>query len=111
MGLVVVTGAMCLCSNGVAPSILTAISNILVSNRPVLTILDNIPLLNVMTFGVCRMGTIPLPCIPTAVAPWIPCKPTVIAGRGPILVMESKLICARGGIISILSPGQFNVMA
>lgn len=111
MGLVVVTGALCMCTNGIAPSTLVAISNILVSCRPVMTILDYVPMLNVMTFGVCRMGMVPLPCVPTAPAPWIPFKPNVIAGKGPILTMESKLICARGAVISIIIPGQFNVMA
>lgn len=110
MDFVVVSGAMCLCTGGVAPSTLIAISPILVCNRPVLTILDYIPMLNVMPFGVCTVS-LGMPCIPTTPAPWIPMKPNVIAGKAPVLLMQSKLICARGGVINIIFPGQVQVTA
>ncbi|MDR1268431.1 MAG: DUF4280 domain-containing protein, partial [Planctomycetaceae bacterium] len=59
------------------------------------TILDNKPIVNLATFGVCSslanpmvavataaaLGVLtPMPCIPATVAPWAPGSPTVLIG-------------------------------
>lgn len=109
---ITVSTGMCKCAVPTAvPTPLVAISNILVGNFPVLTILDCVPMVNVMSFGVCPNGPVPTPCVPVPAGSWIPMKPTVIAGKGPILRMDSMLVCGRGGVIQIIMPGQFTVMA
>jgi hypothetical protein len=83
--------------------------------------MDAVPFLNVVPFGVCMslanpataaataaaFGVLtPMPCTLALVPPWIPGNPTVLAGAFPVLTNDSQLICAFGGIIKILFPGQ-----
>jgi hypothetical protein len=91
---------------------------------PDANIMDNKPMVNVMSFGMCqsilnptvmlatiaKMGTLtPMPCIPMTVVPWLPGSPTVILGNLPALNNSSKLLCLWGGMIGINTPGQFTV--
>jgi hypothetical protein len=125
---VVVTGtAMMMCSFGVAPSVLNVLPvNRVLVNTPVGTIMDNIPMLNIVPFGMCnsianpvviaataaKLGVFtPMPCIPATVAPWIVGSPTVLTGNMPTLNSNCKLICMWGGVINITFPGQVSVMA
>ena len=128
MGQQVCMGAMLQCTFGVAPSPLTVlpVSRVMTMQgaMPSATIMDNKPLLNVMTFGMCTslanpvvaaataaaMGVLtPMPCIPFTVAPWVPGSPTILIGNMPALNNSSKLMCNWAGVISITSPGQFTV--
>lgn len=127
MSQLVVAGANLLCSFGVAPSAL----NVLPMNRTMAagpaaaTIMDNKPMVNIPPFGMCTsmanpqvaaataaaLGALtPMPCMPVIPAPWMPGSPTVMIGGQPALNNSSKCICAWGGQISILVPGQFTVM-
>ncbi len=127
MGFCVCAGAMCACSFGIAPSVLvvTPENRVLAGNLPVATIMDNIPIKNILPFGMCTslanptvaaataaaLGVLtPMPCIPVIPAPWVPGAPTVLVANKPALNLNSKAICAWGGIIQISNPGNMNVM-
>ncbi len=126
MSFCVVSGAMTFCSMGMSPSTLNVlpVARCLAGSRPVATITDNIPMVNVMSFGLCRSPLnpevmtattaaggvlVPMPCIPVTVAPWIPGSPTVLVGGKPALNNSCKLMCAYAGTISIMNPGVMNV--
>ena len=126
MGQQVVMGAMLQCSFGAAPSsmIVTPENRVMAVNRPAATILDNVPMKNIMPFGVCSapsnpqvaaataaaLGVLtPQPCIPVTSAPWIPGSSTVLINNKPALNNSCKLMCNWGGVIQIANPGQGTV--
>jgi len=122
MSLVAAAGATMTCTMGAAPSSLVVLPvNRVLSGTPAANILDNVPFLNVLPFGVCTsmanpavasataaaLGVLtPMPCTPMTVAPWVPGVPTVLVGNMPAVDANCKLVCAFGGSISIVSPGQ-----
>ena len=123
MGNQVCMGAMLQCSFGVAPSslVVTPENLVLTSNVPAANIMDNIPMKNIMPFGMCQslanptvaaatsaaLGVLtPMPCIPMTTAPWAPGSPTVMIKNMPALNDSSKLMCTWAGVISINVPGQ-----
>ncbi len=127
MGFGVCMGAMCKCSFGMIPTslIVTPENRVLSSGRPMATIMDNVPMKNIIPFGLCTsianpavsaataaaLGVLtPMPCIPVTVAPWIPGSPRVLVGSKPALNNSSKLMCSWGGVITILMPGQVTTM-
>ena len=119
-------GATLQCSFGMAPSTLMVLpANRVVSKMPMATIMDNVPMVNVLPFGMCQsisnptvasataaaLGVLtPMPCIPVIPAPWAPGSPTVLAGGKPCLNQNSKCMCTYGGVIQITNPGTTNVM-
>lgn len=125
MGFCVCGGAMCACSFGAAPSVLNVLpENKTISSMPVATIMDSVPLKNIMPFGMCTsmanptvasataaaLGVLtPMPCMPVIPAPWVPGSPTVLIGNKPALNQNSKLMCAWGGVIQINNPGTTNI--
>ncbi|MFP2908790.1 DUF4280 domain-containing protein [Pyxidicoccus sp. 3LFB2] len=126
MGAQVVMGATLQCSFGLAPSSLVVLpTNKVVGMTPAANIMDNKPLLNVLPFGMCQslanpmvaaataamLGALtPMPCIPVTVAPWAPGCPKVLVGNLPALESNSKLMCAYGGVIQVVTPGQVKVI-
>ena len=128
MAIQVVTGAMMMCSFGVAPSSLVAIPKgppVMVGGPPAANIMDHIPIANIPPFGMCNsmsnpmviaataaaLGVFtPMPCIPVTPAPWVPGAPTVMVNNMPTLNNSSKCMCIWGGVIQISVPGQFTVM-
>lgn len=126
MSQLVCMGALLQCSFGVAPSSLVVLpANKVLSSTPAATIMDNKPMANVMPFGMCNspanpvvaaataaaLGVLtPMPCIPATAAPWVPGSPTVLIGNMPALNNTSKLMCNWGGVIQVVSPGQFTTM-
>jgi hypothetical protein len=122
MGTQVTTGSMLKCSFGVAPSALNVLPVACVmSGTPAASIMDHMPMVNVMPFGMCNctgnpmviaataaaLGVLtPMPCIPMTMAPWMPGSPTVLIGSQPALNNSSKLLCMWGGEIQILSTAQ-----
>lgn len=124
MGICVCMGAMMQCTFGAAPA--TLITNmtptVMTCSKPVATIMDNKPVANIPPFGMCSCpanpATVkpppvmfaPAPCMPVIPAPWAPGSPTVVMGQYPALNNNSKLMCAYGGVISIVNPGQATVM-
>ncbi len=120
---VVMSGSM-MCSFGAAPStlVVTPENKVMVGNMPAATIMDNIPMKNIMPFGMCTSmanptvasataaasGVLtPMPCVPVTSAPWVPGSPTVLIAGKPALNNTCKLMCNWGGVIQINVPGQF----
>lgn len=127
MGLQVVNGALLSCTFGAAPSPMTVlpINTTMAGSMPAANIMDFVPMLNIMPFGVCMtpsnpmvaaataaaLGVLtPMPCIPMTVAPWIPTAPTVTIGSMPTLDSNSKCMCTWGGVVNVVVPGQFTDM-
>ncbi len=126
MGQLVVNGAQIQCTFGAAPSAMIVLPATLVnaSKAPAATIMDNIPMSNIMPFGLCSAPSnpqvaaataaaggalTPQPCIPVTAAPWTPGSPTVLIGKKPALNNSSTCMCTWGGQISLVMPGQFTV--
>ena len=126
MGLMAVSGAMILCTMGMAPGTLMAAvqSTCLAGGKPVAGINDIAPMTSVGACGMCTsmmnpavsaataaaLGVLtPQPCVPVPMGPWKP-GGAVIIGGAPCLSSDSMLNCAYGGVISIANPGQTQVM-
>lgn len=115
-----------MCTFGMAPSSLVVlpINRCLTNDVPDANIMDHIPLVNIMPFGMCMspanpevaaataaaMGVLtPMPCIPMTPAPWVPGAPTVLLGDMPTLDNTSTLMCTWGGVITFVDPGELTV--
>jgi hypothetical protein len=126
MAQLVTNGATLQCSFGTTPSTL----NVTPENRgnanslPAATIMDNVPMKNILSFGMCTTPSnpqvaaataaawgvlTPQPCIPVTTAPWAPGSPTVTVGNKPALNNNCRLMCAWGGVISVTAPGQMTI--
>jgi len=94
---------------------------VMTSDMPAANIMDNIPMVNILPFGMCMspanpmvaaataaaLGVLtPMPCIPMTEAPWVPGAPTVLLGNMPALDNTCQLMCTWGGVIMISDPGQ-----
>lgn len=129
----VCTGAMMSCTMGAAPSALNVLpkNKMMTSNMAAANIMDNIPMVNVPSFGVCKsmanpavasataaataaaqgvFTLTPMPCVPVFPAPWVPGAPTVMLANMPVLNNTSKLMCAYAGTVSFTNPGQTTEM-
>lgn len=121
----VVMGATLQCSFGMATTSLLIVDPMrpMFANKFIATMMDNKPMTNVATFGMCQctanpaviaataaaMGVMtPAPCVPMLAAPWTPTG-SVMVKNYPILTKNSKLMCSYGGQISITNSGQTNV--
>jgi hypothetical protein len=121
MGQPVAMGAMLVCSMGATPSSLTVPPTNMVNaeNKPVATIKDNVPFLNISPFGVCMSLANPITAAQTAAAlgvltpglctptttPWAPGSPTVTVKGSPALNATSVCMCTYGGVIKVQAPG------
>jgi Domain of unknown function (DUF4280) len=126
MALQVCMGATLQCSFGAAPSTLGVLPvNKTLTQTPDANIMDNKPMVNIMPFAMCSsmanptvaaataaaLGALtPMPCVPVIPAPWAPGAPTVLIANQPALDNNCKLMCAYGGVIQIVNPGQTTVM-
>ena len=121
-----VNGAQIRCSFGTAPSSLTVLpaARVAIEQQPAANIQDNVPMMNVLPFGLCTavtnpqvaaataaaLGTLtPQPCIPATTAPWVPGSPTVLVGGKPALQRSCQLLCQWGGVITARNAGQTTV--
>jgi hypothetical protein len=126
MPLQVCMGAMMQCSFGVAPSSLVVLPTnmVMTNNVPDANIMDHIPMVNIMPFGMCSspsnptvaaataaaLGVLtPMPCVPATPAPWIAGAPTVLLGNFPSLDNVSQLMCIWGGVITFSDAGEETV--
>lgn len=126
MALQVCSGAMLQCSFGAAPSTLNVLptNQTLAGNMPAANIMDHIPMVNIMSFGMCQslanpavasattaaLGVLtPMPCIPVTSSPWIPGAPTVMIGNMPALNDTSMCMCTWAGVVQITFAGQSTV--
>ena len=126
MAMQVCMNAMMQCTMGVAPSSLIPTVKTVQTNMMVAAnIMDNIPIMNIPPFGMCKspsnpvvaaataaaLGVLtPMPCVPATPAPWAPGSPKVLVCGMPALNDSSKLTCIWGGSISISFAGQANHM-
>jgi hypothetical protein len=84
-------------------------------------IMDNKPMLNIGSCGMCcslsnpavaaataaAMGILtPMPCIPNTMSPWMKGKTDLLIKGQPALMDDSKLTCMWGGTIEIIDNGQ-----
>lgn len=123
----VCSGATLQCSFGVAPSVLNVLpmNRTLTAGMPAANIMDHIPLVNIMPFGMCQslanpmvaaataaaLGVLtPMPCIPATATPWIPGAPTMLLGNMPSLDANCSLMCNWAGVIKIVMPGQMQML-
>ncbi len=114
------------CSFGMAPSSLVVLpTNRVVTNQvPDANIMDHVPMVNIMPFGMCQsilnptvasataaaMGVLtPMRCIPNTPAPWVPGAPTVLLGNFPSLDNTCVLNCLWGGVIQFTNAGETTV--
>jgi hypothetical protein len=110
MPMQVVNGAQLICTCGSLPSILTVlpIHRELDQNQLAANIMDHVPAVNIMPFGVCVK--LAGPCVPATPAPWVPGAVTVLLDKAPALDNISTLACTLGGVITVLNPGQTTTM-
>jgi Domain of unknown function (DUF4280) len=123
MPMQVVNGAQLQCSFGLAPSNLVVLpmNRRLTSNQPAANIMDYVPMMNIMPFGMCTspanpqvaaataaaLGVLtPQPCIPATSSPWAPGSPQVMLANQSALNDTSTCMCMWAGVITITNPGQ-----
>ena len=126
MPLQVCMGAQMMCTMGMAPSSLVVLptNRVMTQEVPDANIMDHIPMLNIMPFGMCMspanpmvasataaaMGVLtPMPCIPMTPSPWVPGAVTVLLAEQPTLDNVSQLMCNWAGMISFTTAGEFTV--
>jgi hypothetical protein len=114
-----VNGAQLMCSFGTSPSSLVVLpaSRTIVNNQPAANIMDHIPMVNIMPFGMCvslanpqvaaataaALGVLtPQPCIPATFSPWTPGGITIVQSQ-PTLDNVSICMCNWAGAITIAS--------
>jgi hypothetical protein len=119
-------GAMMQCTFGMAPSSLVVLptNRVMTNEMPDANIMDHIPMVNIMPFGMCQslanptvaaattaaLGVLtPMPCIPATPTPWIAGAPTVLLGNFPTLDNVSQLMCIWAGVITFTNPGEETV--
>ncbi len=114
-------GATLRCSLGTASALLNVVPvNRSPGDMSAANVGDTTPMANIMPFGVCMsmanpavsaaaaaaQGALtPMPCVPVCMGRWERGDPAVLVGGQPALTMDSRLHCAYGGVISVLSPG------
>jgi len=119
----VVMTAQLQCTMGTTPSVLQVlpVRTVLSSNQLAANIMDHVPMVNIMPFGMCMspanpavaaataaaLGVLtPMPCIPATTSPWVPGSPTVPIQGMPALNDTSICPCMWAGIVKVLFPGQ-----
>lgn len=120
------SGAMLACSFGAAPVSLVVLptNRVLAGGLPAATIVDHVPMLNILPFGMCSspsnpvvaaataaaLGVLtPMPCVPATATPWVPGVPQTTIGVAPACDTTCKLNCLWGGVIQVTAPGQATV--
>jgi hypothetical protein len=115
-----------MCTFGLAPSSLTVLPTHRTNgdSQPAANIMDHIPMVNIMPFGMCNtptnpqvaaataaaMGALtPQPCIPVVPAPWMPGAPQTMIDGAPALNQPCTCMCQWGGVISITVPGEMTI--
>jgi hypothetical protein len=123
MPMQVVNGAQLMCSFGTSPSSLVVLptNRVVTENQYAANIMDHIPMVNIMPFGMCislanpqvaaataaALGVLtPQPCIPATASPWTPGAVTVLIGNQPALDNISVCMCNWAGVITVANPGE-----
>jgi hypothetical protein len=120
-------GAQMMCTFGMAPSSLVVlpVNRVFTDMVPDANIMDHVPMMNIMPFGMCMspanpvvaaataaaLGVLtPMPCIPNTPSPWAPGGITVNLGNFTTLDNISQLMCIWGGVITFVDAGEETVM-
>lgn len=112
-----------MCMFGAAPGVLVVVPQgkpVMAENKPAATIMDFVPMKNIMPFGMCnspmnptfiaataaKLGVpTPVPCVPVT-TPWVPGAVKTLINNFPALTASSKCSCAWAPMgISITNPG------
>src|SRR5689334_13501961 len=119
MPMQVCMGAQMMCTMGMAPSALVVlpVGKFTFTNQmPDANIMDHIPMVNILPFGMCTcpanptvaaataaaLGVLtPMPCIPATSTPWTPGAPNVEIAGMPALDSISKCLCNWVGVITV----------
>lgn len=128
MGVMVVTGAACQCAFGTIPCTLQVTSQMtcMADGKPIATIQDGQPGVNLPGFGMCTslanpavaaataaaLGVLtPQPCSLVPAGTWMAANPKVLVGGMPCLLSDATLLCGLGvGSIRVVFPGQTKVV-
>lgn len=127
-GPVVTHGALISCSFGMAPASLAVLptNRVMAEGKPVATVTDMLPMVNIPPFGMCQtltnpvvasataaaLGVLtPMPCVPAPAGPWAATAPQTLVGGVPVLASPSVCTCTWGGVITISFPGTTHTMA
>jgi hypothetical protein len=112
-------GAQMMCSFSTDESALVVLptNKIFTNQVPDANIMDHVPMVNIMPFGMCNspmnpdvaLAMAPVPCVPVTPDPWVPGAPMVVLGNFPTLDNVSQLLCAWGGVITFVTPGELTV--
>ncbi len=119
-------GAKMKCSCGLSPSVLavTPKNKVFTQTVPDANIMDHVPMVNIMPFGMCNslanptvaaataaaLGVLtPMPCVPNTPSPWAPGAATVLLGKFPTLDNVSKLACMWAGVIEFIDAGETTI--
>ncbi|MBW4472540.1 MAG: DUF4280 domain-containing protein [Stenomitos rutilans HA7619-LM2] len=112
---------------GMAPSTLMVVPKgppVTINGMLAASIMDFAPLVNILPFSMCTslanptvaaattaaLGVLtPMPCIPVLIGPWAPGALKVKIGMFPALPSTAVCSCAWGGMIRVVTPGQFKV--
>jgi hypothetical protein len=122
MSKLVVDGASLQCSHGTTPAALTVLPTgpATGDERPMATVMDHLPIVNIAPFGMCNspanpqvaaataaaQGVLtPQPCVPVTSAPWSPGSPVVTLNDVKALTADSKCLCAWSGTLEVTAPG------
>jgi hypothetical protein len=126
MALQVIAGATAQCSFGASPATVSILPvHQVMGDAPEANITDVAPVVNVCPFGACSslanpvvaaataaaLGVLtPMPCVPVPSGSWLPGTPKTLLKGAPALDASSKLLCAWGGVIQVINPGQSKVL-
>ena len=67
--------------------------------QPLANVNDHIPLMNILTFGMCK--TTLCPCVPVTPMAWMMGERKYVLDGAPVLTYDSRLVCMLGGMITV----------
>jgi hypothetical protein len=92
-----------------------------INNKAQANIMDNKPMVNIQSFGMCSSLANPvvaaataanhgrlkkMPCVPATVAPWLGGKMDTLLANFPSLLKSSQVMCMWCGLIKVEDDGQ-----
>jgi len=103
----VINGSLLQCTQGSTPCPLTVTNhrNVFVADMPAATVLDHAPVVNVATFGTCKVTG--GPCAPATPAPWQSGSGRKVQVNDQLVLLATdRLACTVSGVITVIDPVQ-----